>query len=100
MAFLNPNFLAQGIVDSFDQTAVTPAAEVFPDIAVRREVVGQKPPSAAGAGLVEDSVPDFAQGVLRASPPRAIRRQLSDGALTKITPNGRGLLLRRRCNHL
>lgn len=64
MAFLNSNFLAQGIVDSFNQTAVAPAAEVFPDNAVRREIVGQKPPSAAGAGLVEDGVPDFTQGVL------------------------------------
>ncbi len=67
MTFLNSYFLAQGVVDVFDQVAVSPAAEMIPNIPVGWEVMGQKPPGTAGAGLVENGIPDFAQGIFARS---------------------------------
>jgi len=68
MAFLNPNLLAQGVMHGLDHAAVAPAAEVVPDVAVGREVMGEESPGTAGAGLVEDGVLDLTQGILARAP--------------------------------
>src|SRR5437660_10396523 len=46
-----------------DHAGIAPPAEVRPNIGVGREVMRQVAPLAAGARLIEDSVPDLAQRI-------------------------------------
>ncbi len=64
MAFLKAYFLAQSVMNLLERAVVSPAAEVFPDIFPRGQVMGQVAPFTAGACLIEDGIPDLASVVL------------------------------------
>ena len=63
MAILHAHFLAQGIVDPFECTVLTPALEMFPYIGVRRKVMWQVTPRTPGAQLKEDGIPNLPQRI-------------------------------------
>ena len=55
-------------MDLWPQAGVSPGVEVIGDRLPRREVVGQHPPGAAGAGEVTDGVDDLSHRVSAGSP--------------------------------
>src|SRR4051794_16326923 len=54
-----PDLRPQGVVDAVPGAVGLPRPEVVEADAVRRQVVGQRPPDAAVAGLVQDGVHDL-----------------------------------------
>src|SRR5262249_21898350 len=75
---LEPDQLAQGVVDLLQGAVVTPFVEVAPDGGLGREVLGQVTPLAAGAQKVEDRVHHVTQGRLTRSAARVDRDQRLD----------------------
>ena len=50
-------------MNALDRALVAPAAEVLPDDLPGRQVMGQVAPLTASASLIEDGIPDLAQGI-------------------------------------